>query len=82
MFILCPSFFWNVFSKFGFKFRKCFFFKNYIEGEENVDGNDDANGNGDEDDDDEDDEDDEDASTTLKVVIQRKILGNSQKHKN
>ena len=36
----------------------------------------------DEDDDDEDDEDDEDASTTLKVVIQRKILGNSLKHKN
>ena len=36
----------------------------------------------DEDDDDEDDEDDEDASTTLKVAIQRKILGNSLKHKN
>ena len=36
----------------------------------------------DDDDDDEDDEDDEDASTTLKVVIQRKILGNSLKHKN
>ena len=34
------------------------------------------------DDDDEDDEDDEEASTTLKVVIQRKILGNSLKHKN
>ena len=34
------------------------------------------------DEDEDEDEDDEDASTTLKVVIQRKILGNSLKHKN
>ena len=68
MFILCPSFFWNVFSKFGFKFRKCFFFKNYIEGEENVDGNDDANGDGDDDDYD-DDDDDVDAEVVVEVVL-------------
>ena len=42
----------------------------------------DEDGDDDDDDDDEDDEDDKDAYTTLKVVIQRKILGNSLKHKN